>query len=44
MSITGHQSMKEVERYTKAGEQKRLATAAIEQQVRSENKLFQPKS
>ena len=31
MSITGHQSMKEVERYTKAVEQKRLAVAAIEQ-------------
>ena len=42
MSITGHQSMKEVERYTKAVEQKRLAVAAIEQQVRAENKLFQP--
>jgi integrase len=42
MSITGHQSIKEVERYTKAVEQKRLAVAAIEQQVRAENKLFQP--
>ena len=42
MSITGHQSMKEVERYTKAVEQKRLAVAAIEQQVRSKNKLSQP--
>jgi enterobacteria phage integrase len=42
MSITGHQSMKEVERYTKAVEQKRLAVTAIEQQVRAENKLFQP--
>ena len=29
-------------RYTKAVEQKRLAVAAIEQQVRAENKLFQP--
>jgi hypothetical protein len=34
--------MKEVERYTKAVEQKRLAVAAIEQQIRAENKLFQP--
>ena len=42
MSITGHQSMKEGERYTKAVEQKRLAVAAIEQQVRAENKLSQP--
>jgi integrase len=42
MSMTGHQSMKEVERYTKAVEQKRLPVAAIVQQVRAENKLFQP--
>lgn len=31
MSVTGHQSLKEVERYTKAVEQKRLARAAIQQ-------------
>jgi hypothetical protein len=42
MSVTGHQSMMEVERYTKAVEQKRPAVAAIKQQVRAENKLFQP--
>ena len=29
MAVTGHQSLKEVERYTRAAEQKRLATAAI---------------
>jgi hypothetical protein len=42
MSTKGHQSIKEVERYIKAVEQKRLAVAAIEQQVRAENQLFQP--
>ena len=31
--------MKEVERYTKAVEQKRLAVAASEQPVRAENKI-----
>ena len=41
-AVTGHVTLKEVERYTKAVEQKRMAVAAIEQQVRSENKLFQP--
>src|SRR5262249_35940520 len=29
-SITGHRSLKEIERYTKAAEQKKLATAAID--------------
>jgi integrase len=28
-SITGHQSLKEVERYTRAADQKRLAAAAV---------------
>jgi hypothetical protein len=31
MAVTGHQSLKEVERYTRAAEQKRLARAAIRQ-------------
>jgi enterobacteria phage integrase len=43
MAITGHKSMKEVERYTKAAEQKRLAQAAINQlEVRRANKDSQP--
>ena len=29
MAITGHESLKEVERYTKAAEQKRLAKSAM---------------
>jgi integrase len=40
MAITGHESLKEVERYTKAAEQKRLAKAAIAKQAT--NKLAQP--
>ena len=39
MAITGHESLKEVERYTKAADQPRLAKAAIE---RTTNKPAQP--
>lgn len=42
MAITGHQSLKEVERYTKAAEQKGLAHAAIERlEAHTTNKLAQ---
>jgi integrase len=44
MSITGHRSLKEVERYTKAAEQRRLAQVAIERlQGQATNKDSQPR-
>ena len=36
-SITGHKSLAEIERYTKAADQKRMATAAIHQLGRNGN-------
>jgi integrase len=42
-AITGHKSLKEVERYTKAAEQKRLAQAAMDRlQAQGANKDSQP--
>jgi hypothetical protein len=35
MSITGHKTLAEVERYTRAAEQERLATQAIKRQSES---------
>src|SRR5262249_35001104 len=35
-AITGHQTTKEVERYTRAADQQRLAQAALELQLRAE--------
>jgi integrase len=37
-SVTGHRSLKEIERYTKAADQKRLATAAIHQLEQNGNR------
>jgi integrase len=43
MAITGHQSLKEVERYTKAAEQRHSASVAIEKLgAHTVNKLSQP--
>jgi hypothetical protein len=37
-SITGHKSLAEIERYTKAADQKRMATAAIHRLERNRNR------
>jgi integrase len=37
-SVTGHQSLKEIERYTKGADQKRLATAAIHRLEQNRNR------
>jgi integrase len=38
MAVTGHRSLKEVQRYTKAADQKRMATAAIRRLERNGNR------
>ena len=41
MAITGHESIQEVERYTKAAEQKRLAKSAM-RKLQGQNRTFPP--
>jgi len=44
MAITGHKTLAEVERYTRAAEQEQLARQAINRQARNKNKSGKPAS
>jgi integrase len=43
-AITGHKSLAEIERYTRAADQERLAVEAVEKQVRNIDWQTGPKS
>jgi site-specific recombinase XerD len=42
VAVTGHKTLAEVERYTRAAEQERLARQAIKRQARNKNKSGKP--